>query len=279
MEHSDPKSFPAAERPTLIREYNDILQGRSEKTPEELFFEIEGKAAPYYTRAIEESRNHYEDFRAQRIKRNAPYTKAPGEDGTYTYYDLDPNRPRKIITQAAFDKAARNGFPINFFKDSYFDGVTIYCVPDWWVCSGSIFQSCTFAVCRLHGLSFTDSSIYSSEFHSCGLKDVSFYGTTFASTHFRDCRMSDISFNLARMKSCNTIDCVMEHISFSGAKLDGCSYDRVTPSDIRFLSNTIITEGGATEEECRRNRDAILQALLPKPTPPVKKEGKSRGSR
>lgn len=68
-------------------------------------------------------------------------------------------------------------------------------------------------------------------------------------------------FNFARLRSCSTIDCTMDGINYSGAVLDGCSFGRVTAGTIRNLDGAVITQGGATEEECRRNREAIYQAL------------------
>ena len=53
----------------------------------------------------------------------------------------------------------------------------------------------------------------------------------------------------------------LDSINYLIATLDDCSFGRVTASDIRHLDTAAITQGGATQEECRRNRDAIFQAL------------------
>ena len=70
-----------------------------------------------------------------------------------------------------------------------------------------------------------------------------------------------MTFQKARLKSCNTIDCTLDSINYLIATLDDCSFGRVTASDIRHLDTAAITQGGATQEECRRNRDAIFRAL------------------
>ena len=53
----------------------------------------------------------------------------------------------------------------------------------------------------------------------------------------------------------------LDSINYLTAMLDGCSFGRVTASDVRNLDTATITQGGAGQEECRRNRDAIFQAL------------------
>ncbi len=75
--------------------------------------------------------------------------------------------------------------------------------------------------------------------------------------------MEDVSFREARMKSCNVIDCELERISFLCTKLDGCSFGRVNAHGIRYLDTAKITQGGATDSEVKRNREAILAALRP----------------
>jgi len=42
---------------------------------------------------------------------------------------------------------------------------------------------------------------------------------------------------------------------------DGCFFGRVTASEISGLQSARITQGGATEEECRQNKALIFQAL------------------
>lgn len=54
---------------------------------------------------------------------------------------------------------------------------------------------------------------------------------------------------------------LMDGINYSGATLNGCSFGRVTAGTIHDLDRAVITQGGATEEECRQNREAIYRAL------------------
>ena len=67
--------------------------------------------------------------------------------------------------------------------------------------------------------------------------------------------------NDAYLKSSNTIDCALSFVRYAHATLDGCSFGRVKAHKIFGFDTVKITQGGATEEECRANRAAILQAL------------------
>ena len=93
------------------------------------------------------------------------------------------------------------------------------------------------------------------------LEHADFFNASIAHTHFHDSTLSHVTFQKAWLKSCNTIDCTLDSINYLTATLDGCSFGRVTVSDIRHLDTAAITQGGATQEECRRNRDAIFHAL------------------
>lgn len=63
------------------------------------------------------------------------------------------------------------------------------------------------------------------------------------------------------MKSCNIIDNLLDHINFNCATMDGCAFGRVSAEEIWNLDRATITQGGATQEECRQNREAIFRAL------------------
>ena len=63
------------------------------------------------------------------------------------------------------------------------------------------------------------------------------------------------------MKHCNTTDCTMGYTDFLHATLDGCNYWRIQEKETRGLQTALITQGGATDEECRRNRAAIYKSL------------------
>lgn len=261
LEMSDPAAFRLRDRAGSIRTINDILQGRSEKTVEAMLAELEQKGGTYYAGEIAILRQNIQDFQRQKMMLTQPYCKSSGKTYRFRTFDNSIGRSLKIVDQKLFDKAAKAGFPPEFFRETYFDQVNIYCLPEYADFYGSTFQNCAFAVCRISAPSFIGASIYSSEFHSCVLEYADFFESSIAHTHFHDSALSHVTFQKARMKSCNTIDCTLDSINYLTATLDGCSFGRVTASDVRNLDTATITQGGAGQEECRRNRDAIFQAL------------------
>ena len=200
------------------------------------------------------------DYQAQRALLIRPYSGvavAMEEVGLGSIED----DPQPVITQEIYDKAARLGFPADFFRRAYFQDVTIYCLPDYICLHHSVFANCDFVVC----------------FHSCDIAHATFRDATLAHTHFHDCSLQDVSFQQARLRSCNTIDCTMGSVNYQGATLDGCTYGRVQAYDIRNLHTATITMGGATEKEIENNRKAIYAALRPEikerqPMPHKKRE-------
>ena len=264
LEMSDPAAFRQADRAGSIRTINDILQGRSERTVEAMLAELEQKGGTYYAGEIAVLRQNIQDFQHQKMILTQPYSERSGKAyKTYRFKNFDNGvgRSLKIVDQKLFDRAAKAGFPPGFFRETYFDQVTIYCLPEHADFYGSTLQDCAFAVCRISAPSFIGASIYSSQFHSCVLDHADFFSASIAHTHFRDSALSHVTFQKARLKSCNTIDCTLDSINYLTATLDGCSFGRVTASDIRHLDTAVITQGGASEEECRRNRDDIFHAL------------------
>ena len=261
LEMSDPAAFRLRDRAGSIRTINDILQGRSEKTVEAMLAELEQKGGTYYAGEIAILRQNIQDFQHQKMMLTQPYCKSSGKTYRFRTFDNSIGRSLKIVDQKLFDKAAKAGFPPEFFRETYFDQVNIYCLPEYADFYGSIFQNCAFAVCRISAPSFIGTSIYSSEFHSCVLEHADFFRASIAYTHFHDSALAHVTFQKARLKSCNTIDCTLDSINYLTATLDGCSFGRVTASDVRNLDTATITQGGAGQEECRRNRDTIFQAL------------------
>ena len=223
--------------------------------------ELEQKGGTYYAGEIAILRQNIQDFQRQKMMLTQPYCKSSGKTYRFRTFDNSIGRSLKIVDQKLFDKAAKAGFPPEFFRETYFDQVNIYCLPEHADFYGSTFQNCAFAVCRISAPSFIGASIYSSEFHSCVLEYADFFESSIAHTHFHDSALSHVTFQKARMKSCNTIDCTLDSINYLTATLDGCSFGRVTASDVRNLDTATITQGGAGQEECRRNRDTIFQAL------------------
>lgn len=261
LEMSDPAAFRLRDRAGSIRTINDILQGRSEKTVEAMLAELEQKGGTYYAGEIAILRQNIQDFQRQKMMLTQPYCKSSGKTYRFRTFDNSIGRSLKIVDQKLFDRAAKAGFPPGFFRETYFDQVNIYCLPEHADFYGSTFQNCAFAVCRISAPSFIGASIYNSEFHSCVLEYADFFEAGIAHTHFHDSALSHVTFQKARMKSCNTIDCTLDSINYLTATLDGCSFGRVTASDVRNLDTATITQGGAGQEECRRNRDTIFQAL------------------
>ena len=189
------------------------------------------------------------------------YTLTGAQEYHYEMWDFDPKRSLKIISQPLFDHAAEHGFPPDFFTESYFDHVTIYCMPDNVDCSFSQFQSCQFSVCGIRGAVFDNATLDDTDFHSALLQMVNFTGASIASSHFRDCDMKSVSFQDTRMKNCLTLDCTLDRVDFLGAVLDGSSYGRVAASGIQNLPGATITQGGATREEAERLRASIFHEL------------------
>lgn len=261
LEMSDPAAFRLGDRAGSIRAINDILQGRSEQTVEAMLAELEQKGGTYYAGEIAVLRQDVQNFLHQKALLSQSYRKSSSKAYRFKTYKSGSGRSLKIVDQKLFDRAAKAGFPPEFFRETYFDQVNIYCLPERTDFYGSTFQDCAFAVCRISAPSFIGASIYSSEFHSCVLEHADFFNASVAHTHFHDSTLSHVTFQKAWLKSCNTIDCTLDSINYLTATLDGCSFGRVTASDIRHLDTAAITQGGATQEECRRNRDAIFHAL------------------
>lgn len=249
------------DRAKLVREVNDTLQGRADLSVDMLLSILQERAIPERVQDVNSVREKIEAFHRQRMMLYKPYTQAGCQAYQYKLCDMDPNHPLKIVDQALFDHAAEHGFPPDFFKESYFDGVTIYCMPDGADCSDSYFRECAFAVCGIRGAVFDRSYLVDSEFHSSILQMVNFTKSKIAYTHFRDSSLVSVSFQDARLHSCLTVDCSMDRIDFLNAELDGASYGRINPHRILNLSSTMITQGGATTEEVTRLRFSIFREL------------------
>jgi len=262
---------------SVVRALNDILQGRSEHTVDELIAGVDTICGGWKDfdedRAILHQR--IKDFQHQKGLLSQKYTKT--SDCQYQY---EMHNGKKVVDQQLYDRAAQNGFPAGFFRDSFFHRVTFYCLPDGQDCTTSLFDLCTFAVCRINNMvTFQGSSFYGCEFHSCAIDSASFLGTTIAHTRFHDSSLKGISFQEVYMKSCNVIDCELERINFLCATLDGCSFGRVNAKIIRHLDTAKITQSGATSEEVKHNREAILAALRPQQGERRETPGKGRGAR
>lgn len=260
LEMAEPKRYDGMNRGAAIRAVNDILQGRSDRPLDDLMDELRQKGGAYYAGEIGTVQREIQAFQAQRALLSQPYSKYSDKSYKFKTYEGGP-KPLKIINQQLFDWAAQAGFPPGFFRESYFDGVTIYCLPDRANLNFSVFQDCTFAVCRIQDARFDGASIYSSEFHSCAIDHTTFFQATLANTHFHDSSLNWVSFQSGRLNRCNILDCTLDSVSFMRTILDGCSFGRVQASNTRCLKQAFITQSGATKAECLQNKTAIFTAL------------------
>lgn len=253
--------FHGGSRVQTIRKWNDALQGRSDFSLDMLYEWLEQSCGGDNAERIGEIKEDMAAFRHQKMLRTLRYTMTGSQTYDYQLWDLDPGCPLKIIDQEIFDHAAEHGFPPDFFTKSYFDGVTVYCMPDGADCSFSQFQSCQFSVCGIRGAVFDNADIYDTDFHSVLLQMVNFTGAAITHSHFQDSSLASVSFQDARLESCLTADCEMNRVDFQGAVLDSSSYGRIKAHDILNLSGAAITQGGATAEEVRRLRLSIFREL------------------
>lgn len=260
LEQAAPALYNGANRVQTIREVNDILQGRSDLSLNTLYSILDDKCGGEPGQA-EKIKRDIEAFHHQKSCRALRYTMQGSQQYRYDMWDFDPQRPLKIIGQPLFDHAAEHGFPPDFFTESYFDHVTVYCMPDNVDLSFSHFESCRFSVCGIRGAVFDNADLYDTDFQSSLLQMVNFTGATIAHSHFRDCDMASVSFQDARLKSCLTLDCTMDRVDFRGATLDGASYGRIAASNIQNLPGVVITQGGATQEEAERLRTDTFREL------------------
>lgn len=260
LERADPMQYNGANRVQTIRETNDILQDRSELSLD-MLYSLLAQTCGGEDGQVEKIRRDVEVFCVQKSNRARRYTLTGAQEYHYEMWDFDPKRPLKIISQPLFDHAAEHGFPPDFFTESYFDHVTIYCMPDNVDCSFSQFQSCQFSVCGIRGAVFDNATLDDTDFHSALLRMVNFTGASIAHSHFRDSSLVSVSFQEARLKSCLTLDCTLDRVDFLGAVLDGSSYGRVAASGIQNLPSATITQGGATQEEAERLRASVFHEL------------------
>ena len=279
LEMSDPAAFRLRDRAGSIRTINDILQGRTERTVDTFLTGLRNTGGDGYAQRVDEIAGEIQAFLTQKRLLSQPYTKSSNKQYQYRTFDLDPKRPLKIVDQRLYDWAAKTGFPPNFFRETFFNGVTFYCIPDHTDFNFSRFSNCTFAVCRIREATFDGASLSSSEFHSCAIQFVTFFKASIAHTHFHDSTLRNVSFQEARLKSCNTVDCELDGVGFLNATLDGCFFGRVAAQGIRHLHTATITQGGATDEEVKHNREAILSALRPQQGEKRETPAKKRGGR
>lgn len=268
----DPQKFNGRSRAKIIREANDTIQGRTTRTVGELLDEVREKGRGGHPQEIERFSHEIAALQVQKKLIATPYTKEGVGGHTLQCYE-GTKGPLKVIDQRHYDQAVEEGFPPDFFRKSYFDRVTFYCLPDDTDFSRSEFRNCTFAVCRIKGARFDNASLYDCDFYSCFFRDVTFSAASIAHTHFHDSFFRNISFERADLKRTCVTDSTMERCNFRDATLDGCSFGRTTGKGTLNLSTAYITHGGCTTMEVAAEQCAIFKALCPprrKPKPPGK---------
>lgn len=184
----------------------------------------------------------------------------------YEMFDLDPERPLKIIGQPMFDHAAEHGFPPDFFTNSYFDHVDFGYIPEGADCSCSQFRNCTFRGPIVKCV-FDDAKIYDCVFEQADLRMVNFTEASIAHTRFCGNSLTFVSFLDARLKGGYMRDCSFDIVDFKGAAIDGTWIGRAQASHVLNLHHATITQGGATREEADRFRVSIFRALRVYPHP------------
>lgn len=256
----NPKQFNGRSRAKIIREANDTIQGRTARTVDELLDEVRKKGRDWYPQKIEQFSREIAALSAQKKLVTVPYTLEGIGGHTLQSYKGEKG-PLKVIDQQLYDQAVVEGFPPDFFRKSYFDRVTFYCLPDDTDFTLSEFHNCTFAVCRLKGACFDDTRIYDGDFYSCFIRNATFASATIAHTHFHDSFFRNASFQRASLKRTYVVDCTMERSNFRDAVLDGCSFGRTTAKGTLNLSTAHITHGGCTAEEVEAERRTIHKTL------------------
>ncbi len=256
LENAAHRKYQFDEWDRALRATNDILQGRSARTVDELLAELE-KCGEQIAPLLQDIR----DFQRQKELLTKTYDKRwNGRRYVFERRKGINGSALKVIDQKLYDRAAKSGFPPDFFRESYFDRVTFYCLPKFADFLGSELHNCRFAVCRITSASFLFSRIYDTQFYSSVLNYVDLCSSVLVHTRFWDCELSHVMLQKARMKICSAIDCTMDGVDFAGATLDGCTFGRITAGTIR-LDYATITQSGATGEECGQNREAVYRAL------------------
>ena len=279
LEDMRPHHYNGMNRAQTVRTINDILQGRTERTVDAFLIGLRNTGGEDYAQRVEEISREIQAFLTQKELLTQPYTKSSSKQYKYRSYDPPIGRKLKIVNQRLYDCAAKAGFPPNFFRETYFDQVTFYCIPDHTDFNFSYFSNCTFAVCRIREATFDGATLSSSEFHSCVMQYATFFNASIDHTHFHDSTLRNVSFQEARLKSCNTVDCELDGVGFLNATLDGCFFGRVAARSIRGLHTATITQGGATDSEVKRNRESIFAALRPEQGLRLEFPAKRRGGR
>ena len=145
LEASAPRGYAPDERPRAIRSLNDILQGRSTRPVDELLVELDKCEDTRLPAILEDVRA----FLRQKALLTKPYHKRPSRKAfAFQWAKGSDGRKLKVIDQKLYDRAAREGFPANFFREASFDHVTFaLCVLD--IHGDREFKTCYGDICKI----------------------------------------------------------------------------------------------------------------------------------
>ena len=175
----------------IVRALNDTLQGRGERTIEQLLAEMDAVCGGWKDYDADRAmlRQRIQDFQHQKALLSQEYTKT--SDSQYSY---ETRYGRKVIGQKLYDQAAKDGFPAGFFRNSFFHRVTLYCLPDAQDCCNSVFDSSlknvSFQLARMKSCSMTDCTLEHLDFLCVTLDGCSFDRVT--ASDIRYLRTADI---------------------------------------------------------------------------------------
>ena len=142
LEDMRPQHYNGMNRAQTVRTINDILQGRTERTVDAFLIGLRNTGGEDYAQRVEEISREIQAFLTQKELLTQPYTKSSSKQYKYRTFDSPIGRKLKIVNQRLYDCAAKAGFPPNFFRETYFDRVTFYCIPDHTDFNFSTFSDC-----------------------------------------------------------------------------------------------------------------------------------------
>ena len=93
LEDIDPIQYSGRNRPRMIRNINDCLQGRNDMPLEELMEWAAASKGGEYAARVQTLRQSIQGFQEQKALLDTPYTKTGRQQYKYQMTDKDPNCP------------------------------------------------------------------------------------------------------------------------------------------------------------------------------------------
>ncbi|MCL2837625.1 MAG: pentapeptide repeat-containing protein [Oscillospiraceae bacterium] len=270
LKNVDGQNYKFSDFEQSVKGFNDILQGRGEHI-KAFIVRLKEKYGTLHVKKVDLIEKDISNFLMQKVLLDKVYDKSSSQKYDTEIYP-HPDKPLKIITQKIYDSAVKGGFPNDFFKDSYFEGIKFYCLPDCADFSNSRLVECRFTVCRAVGANFNNATLDGAEFHTSNLQNADFSSAYIRYTQFRDCDISSASFHRSLLNECYIADCVLDKVNFFNIHFKESRVERITANDIKEFRTVQFSMNGATKEECRKNRESIYTAFgVPMPPPPIEK--------